>query len=170
MHPTNEAPGGGASVSTRVMEIVVAVAFIAVGLVVVHDSVRIGFRWSEDGPQAGYFPFWVGVFMIAASIATLVHAIRSPTARTTVFVTTQSLRPVLRMLLPTAAFVLGVYFLGLYTSAALYLGAFMRVGGGFRWRTVAPMALGVPVFLFLLFERWFLIPLPKGPLEALLGY
>jgi hypothetical protein len=23
---------------------------------------------------------------------------------------------------------------------------------------------------FLIFERWFLVPLPKGPLEAWLGY
>jgi hypothetical protein len=28
----------------------------------------------------------------------------------------------------------------------------------------------VPVLLFLVFERWFLVPLPKGPLEALFGY
>jgi hypothetical protein len=24
--------------------------------------------------------------------------------------------------------------------------------------------------LFFMFERWFLVPLPKGPLEAWLGY
>jgi hypothetical protein len=24
--------------------------------------------------------------------------------------------------------------------------------------------------LFLMFEKWFLVPLPKGPLEAWLGY
>ena len=28
----------------------------------------------------------------------------------------------------------------------------------------------VPVALFLMFEKWFLVPLPKGPLEAWLGY
>jgi len=27
----------------------------------------------------------------------------------------------------------------------------------------------VPLVLFLVFERWFLVPLPKGPLEAFLG-
>ena len=31
------------------------------------------------------------------------------------------------------------------------------------------VAAGVPLVFFLVFERWFLVPLPKGPLEALLG-
>jgi putative tricarboxylic transport membrane protein len=31
------------------------------------------------------------------------------------------------------------------------------------------VAVGVPLFFLLVFERWFLVPLPKGPLEALLG-
>jgi putative tricarboxylic transport membrane protein len=28
----------------------------------------------------------------------------------------------------------------------------------------------VPVLTFLMFELWFLVPLPKGPLEKFLGY
>jgi hypothetical protein len=28
----------------------------------------------------------------------------------------------------------------------------------------------VPLVLFMMFERWFLVPLPKGPLEAWLGF
>jgi hypothetical protein len=28
----------------------------------------------------------------------------------------------------------------------------------------------VPLVVFVVFERWFLVPLPKGPLEALFGY
>jgi hypothetical protein len=28
----------------------------------------------------------------------------------------------------------------------------------------------VPLILFFVFEVWFLVPLPKGPLEAFFGY
>jgi hypothetical protein len=28
----------------------------------------------------------------------------------------------------------------------------------------------VPVILFMVFELWFLVPMPKGPLESWLGY
>jgi hypothetical protein len=34
----------------------------------------------------------------------------------------------------------------------------------------AGVAVLVPLALFFMFERWFLVPLPKGPLEAMLGY
>ncbi len=32
------------------------------------------------------------------------------------------------------------------------------------------VGVGVSLALFFMFERWFLVPLPKGPLEAMLGY
>jgi hypothetical protein len=35
---------------------------------------------------------------------------------------------------------------------------------------IVPVAIGVPLMLFMMFEVWFLVPLPKGPLEAALGY
>ena len=32
------------------------------------------------------------------------------------------------------------------------------------------VSVAVPLVLFFMFEKWFLVPLPKGPLEAMLGY
>jgi len=32
------------------------------------------------------------------------------------------------------------------------------------------LAIGIPLATFLVFEKWFLVPMPKGPLEAWLGY
>ena len=46
----------------------------------------------------------------------------------------------------------------------------MRWIGRHRWLTVALVAVGVPVATFIVFEQWFLVPMPKGPLEAWLGY
>jgi putative tricarboxylic transport membrane protein len=37
------------------------------------------------------------------------------------------------------------------------------------WAKTAAVALGVSVVFFLLFEVWFKVPLPKGPLESWLG-
>jgi putative tricarboxylic transport membrane protein len=61
-------------------------------------------------------------------------------------------------------------WLGLYVASALYLGGYMRAVGGHRWPAVVLLAIGVPVATFLVFERWFLVPMPKGPLEVWLGY
>ena len=63
-----------------------------------------------------------------------------------------------------------MHFVGLYVSAALYLAFYMRLVGRHTCFLVAAIALLVPVVTFLVFETWFLVPMPKGPLEAWLGY
>jgi hypothetical protein len=55
-------------------------------------------------------------------------------------------------------------------GAAIYIGYYTRVAGRHRWPVVGAMTLGVPIVIFLLFERWLLVPLPKGFLEEMLGY
>jgi hypothetical protein len=46
---------------------------------------------------------------------------------------------------------------------------FMRWLGKYPWWKVVAVSIGHSVALFLIFEVWFLVPLPKGPLERLLG-
>jgi hypothetical protein len=46
----------------------------------------------------------------------------------------------------------------------------MRWVGRHSWLAVVGLAVGIPVATFLIFEKWFLVPMPKGPLEAWLGY
>ena len=60
--------------------------------------------------------------------------------------------------------------LGLYVAAGLYLGFYMRWVGRHDWRTVVALATVVPVITVLIFETWFLVPMPKGPIEAWFGY
>ena len=62
-----------------------------------------------------------------------------------------------------------VGWLGLYVSAVLYIALFMRWLGKYTWWKVAAVSLGTSIVFFLIFERWFLVPLPKGPVEAWLG-
>jgi len=77
---------------------------------------------------------------------------------------------VLLVLLPTAVFVLAIKFIGIYVASALFIAAFMRVMDKSRWWKVVLVSIGVNVLLFWMFEIQFKVPLPKGPLEALLGY
>lgn len=157
------------SVSTRVMEMATALAIMALGSLVMFDSYRLGASWASDGPQAGYFPFYVGLMMFGASAVVLVRAAlaRQPRRR---FVELAQFRSVLALLVPTAIYIGVIAFLGIYVASAIYLTYFMRLLGGYRAIVIAPVALGVPVLLFFLFEVWFLVPLPKGPVESLFGY
>ena len=155
-------------VSTRTAELVVAGVLLAAGLLVIQDSVRIGIRWVEDGPQAGYFPFYIGVLLALSSAWTLVRAAwqRGVSAG---FVGAKALRAILSMLVPSVVFVALLGWLGLYVASFLYITFFMVWLGKYAWVKSLAVAAGVSVMAFLLFEVWFKVPLPKGPLEALLG-
>ena len=158
-------------VPTRWVELVVALLVVAGGAVVVVDSLRVGIAWGDDGPKAGYFPFFIGLILILAGGLIAVQALLAWRRRADeVFVTRAELKPVMAMLLPTIAYVAAIYLIGIYVASAIYIAAFMRWQGSFKWWTTAAASLGVPIALFLLFEIWFLVPLPKGPLEAWLGY
>jgi hypothetical protein len=79
------------------------------------------------------------------------------------------LRQVVSVVIPATIYVFSVPYLGMYVSSGLLIGAFMKWLGRYRWPMVLAIAIGVPIIIFILFERWFLVPLPKGPLEDWLG-
>lgn len=157
-------------VSNRTMEIVVAALFMAAGGVVMMDSMRIGAGWVDpDGPQAGYFPFGMGAIMAVASLVVLVQNVLARGASKS-FVDRHSLKQVLLVLLPAAVYVAAVNVVGMYVASAVFIAAFMMFMGGYKWHISAAIGLAVVIVLFLMFEVWFLVPLPKGPLEEMLGY
>jgi len=108
------------------------------------------------------------VVVIAHSAAILVQAVRKRSGEP--FATREQLRSVLTVAWPAAAMVLLTQFIGLYVAAVLYLASYMRLVGRHSWVTTVGLSLAIPLLTFLLFEKWFLVPLPKGPLEAWLGY
>jgi hypothetical protein len=77
---------------------------------------------------------------------------------------------VITVLLPAIAYVGAVQFLGIYAASAAFILFFMIFVGGESVIRAIAVGVAVPVFFFLMFEKWFLVPLPKGPIEALLGY
>ena len=169
MAKNDEPPAGG--VRTRWVEIAVALGIMILGAIVVYDSHRVGIEWASDGPRAGYFPNFIGWILAAAGawiVAETLYRWRSLASK--VFVTRDELRPVLYMLLPTIVYVGLIAFLGIYVASAIYIAAFMKVQGKYRWLPTIAVSIGVPIAIFLLFEVWFLVPLPKGPIENMLGF
>jgi hypothetical protein len=153
----------------RSAEIAVALVLFALGAIVIFDSLRLGMRWAADGPEPGYFPFYLGVFICAACAVTVVLALLMPAERNKAFVRVGQLKLVLSVLLPSAVFVALVGMIGIYVSAVLFVALFMRWLGKYPWWKVVAVSIGHSVVLFLIFEIWFLVPLPKGPVERLLG-
>jgi putative tricarboxylic transport membrane protein len=158
------------TVSTRTLELIVSGLLMAVAAVVMYDNWRIGARWVEDGPQAGYFPFYVGLIMFIASAVTFGANFAVKTADTSNFVERSQLKQVLQVLIPTIIFVIAIGPIGIYFAAAIFIAVFMWWLGKYPIYKILPVAILIPIALFFMFEIWFLVPLPKGPVETALGY
>ena len=153
--------------SVRTLEMVVAVFMIVIGGIVIYDSLRLGHRWGTDGPQAGYFPFYIGLILCLASGATFVKALRGGSRAA--FVTVPQIKLVMSVLIPTAVYTVVIAWLGIYVASLLFIALFMWRLGKYSLRLILPVSFGVTLFFFVLFEIWFKVPLPKGPLEAAFG-
>jgi len=152
------------------VDLVVAVIIFALGAVVVYESHELGSSWGSDGPEAGYFPFYVGSLICISAVVIFVQSFLRLRSDTKVFVERGQLKQVMIVLIPTVAYVVGVQTIGIYVSALIFIALFMRLVGKYSWLRSVLVGLGVGGAAFMLFEIWFKIPLPKGPVETLLGY
>ena len=154
------------AVSNRTMESVVAVLTFLLGALVVYDSLRLGNGWGDEGPKAGYFPFYIGLIICIGSAVNLVMAWRDKEAGS--FVSKAQATDVLRVLIPMLVFAGLIGVLGMYVAGTLYIAFFMLWVGKYSWFKTACVSIGTSVAFFVVFEMWFKVPLIKGPLEALL--
>lgn len=168
---TDDAENGRSLVSNHTMEIATAIAIIACASLVMISNYELGAGWDSNGPQTGYFPFYVGTILFISGAATLIgELIKGKAANAESFVDSQPFVRVLQIVIPTVIYVVAVVYIGIYVSTAVYVSTFMVWLG--RYRVIVAVLFGVAIALalFFTFEVWFLVPLPKGPLEALFGY
>lgn len=160
---------GGTGPSHRGVEIGVTLAMALIGLVAIIGSQKVGSGWSAEGPRAGFFPFYIGLIIIISSAVNLLHVFRRADDGA-LFASWTQLRLVMAVLVPTAIYVAFIPYIGIYVASAVLIAVFMRWLGHYPWLTVVATSVGVPILTFLMFEIWFLVPLPKGPLETMLGF
>ena len=157
-------------VGSRGPELAVSAVLMALAGLVIFDSLRVGIDWADDGPRAGYFPFYIGCLLLAASGFVFVRHLLRLTRDAGVFAERAQVAQVVAVLVPIAVYVAAIFPLGIYVASALLIGYFMRRYGRYGWALTGAVTIGVPLAFFLVFERWFLVPLAKGPLEQWLGF
>jgi putative tricarboxylic transport membrane protein len=156
--------------SQRAVEVGTALFTLTLGVIILIGSLQANIGWSFEGPQAGFFPFYISLFIILASVINLVQVGKINVIAGRRFATWEELRRVMSVVIPTAIYVVLVPNLGIYVSSMLLIAVFMAWLGGYGWKMTLPLALGIPALAYLVFERWFMIPLPKGPIEYWLGF
>ena len=160
---------GGTGPSHRNVEIGVALFMALLALIGIYGSIKVGIGWGDEGPRAGVFPFYVSI-VVLISCAINIFSVVAVADKGKVFAEWSQLRQVLAVLVPTIVYVALVPYIGIYVASALLIAFFMRLFGRYGWIVTAAVSAAVPVLTFLMFEIWFLVPLPKGPLETMLGF
>ena len=154
--------------SHRSVEAGLTVLIMIFGGIVIAGSIQAGINWGAEGPRAGFFPFYIGIAIVLSAAVNMWHVFRDDDG-TGLFAEWSQLRQVMSVVIPTAIYVAAIPFIGLYVASVVLIGWFMRRLGKYGWLMVALVAIGMPVLTYVVFEKWFLVPLPKGPLEELLG-
>lgn len=149
-------------------EIVTALVTLALGSAIAIGAYANGIGWTEGGPDAGTFPFYVGLLVMLASLGNLGWAWHRRDPHAPPFLTPAQARRVAAFGLPLLGFVALSLALGFYVATAAYLCAVMRWQGRYGWLPSVVVALGASAFFFAVLEVWFKVPLLKGPLEAAL--
>jgi putative tricarboxylic transport membrane protein len=160
---------GGTGPSHRSVEVGVAAFMALLALIGVYGSIKVGIGWGDEGPRAGFFPFYVSLVVLVSCAINIFAALAVPDDGR-VFAEWSQLRQVLWVLVPTIVYVGLIPFIGIYLASALLIAFFMRLFGRYGWIVTAAISVAVPIMTFLMFETWFLVPLPKGPLESMLGF
>jgi hypothetical protein len=156
-------------IGNRAIDIAVLLVLVALALLLAFDNWRTGIGWAADGPEAGYFPFYLAVILAGASLYGLAAAAFRRTA-SGAFVTRDQLRRVLQVFVPTLLFCIFTQWLGLYLASFLLITGFMMFIGHIAWWKSLLTALLFSLAIFVTFELAFDVIMPKGPLEAAFGF
>lgn len=170
MRDTGEPIESRGRVSYWTMEVVVAAILMGVGTLVMVGSYKLGAGWSPNGPESGYFPFYIGALILLSSTITLLIALFAKSPDRAPFVESEQFKRVLQVIVPSFIFAIAIDYIGIYVAGGLFIAFFMWWLGKYPLPKVVVVSVLVPLAVFLVFEMWFLVPLPKGPVEAYFGY
>ena len=148
----------------RKADIIIAFVLMAAGLLVIADSIRLGFGWGMSGPESGFFPFYMGLGTVLCTFFIALKAIRTYRKEGTgkPLVEEGGMTQILWVLIPAIGMVLLTELIGLHLATVVYLAFYMAWVGKMHWGKVILLSILIPAVVYVLFDKIFLIPLPEG--------
>jgi putative tricarboxylic transport membrane protein len=155
--------------TVRTAELLMAILLGLASIGLMFKSAELNITWIPNrGPGAGAWPFWLSAGMLVCCLATLYRWFRgiTPESRNNnVFMTRETMR-IVGVSAGAILFLLAAtHFIGLYLSLVFFLLFYIRFVGRHSWVVTIALTIGVPVFIFCLFEWALKIPLPKAVTE-----
>lgn len=152
-------------------EITCAVVLLILAGVVAREGIRLDIGWGDIGPKGGFFPFWLAILLGLSSLTVLFQALRKgKKSNQEPFLPRERIGMLLTVLIPIALVVPLIETVGFYVTALLYLSLYIWWTGKKQWWVNLSISVLFPLAIYFIFEKWFLIPLPKGIVEPYLPF
>ncbi len=149
---------------TKTADIITALIIMLFGVSVAADSISKGVGWAAEGPRAGFFPFVMAVLILGGCVLVIRQAIKgtSSVKGAKRFVEKGGIKPILIVIIPAVLMILLTEVIGLYLAAMIYLTLYIKFAGNHSWRTSLLIGIPVPLASYIIFDKFFLIPMPMG--------
>lgn len=160
----------------RLADRVVAVALIFLGLGVAWKSTELPIGiLPREGPGGGFLPFWLSLGISAAAAGVFIQSYFEAGGRDSgtegpmgaPFVSWEDFLEILRVGVPGLVMILLTSTISIYFASAAFVFYVLYFVGRHALRVCVSVAIGVPIAVFFIFEKFLIIPLPKGYLEPL---
>jgi hypothetical protein len=140
-------------------------AFVLLGGAIILMSIRLGFGTAEE-PGSGFFPFFVGlfVFLTAGSLTVRSGWGKKPKA-VPLNLFEDSGKCFWGMVVTFLAWIFLARWLGYLIVTFLASLAFSKILGEKGWIRSLALAAGITTLIYLLFDLWFYLDLPRGFLD-----
>jgi putative tricarboxylic transport membrane protein len=155
------------TVRTAEMLMAVVMALASIGIMMKSAELNIG--WVQGrGPGAGAWPFWLSAGMLICCIVTLVRwflKITPESRNLDPFMTSETVK-IVGVSAGAILFLLAAtHIVGIYLALVFFLLFYLKFVGRHKWGLTIILTIGIPVFVFCLFEWALTIPLPKSITE-----
>ena len=157
--------------TVRTAEFLMAIVLSLCSIALMIKSAELNIGWIEGrGPGAGAWPFWLATGMLLCCLLTLWRWFRrvTPESRNTSLYMSHQTVVIVGTSAGAILFLLAAtHWIGLYASLVLFLLFYLKYVGRHTWLLTIALTIGIPVFIFCLFEWALKIPLPKAITEPL---
>ena len=141
-------------------EFIFILASMILGFYVLFGSIRIGFGTLEE-PEAGVFPFLAGLLIIIPTILTVILK-QKPIKQELLFKNRRGIKIFSLMALIFFLWIIVMPCLGYVIVTLLAALCFSKILGLEGWLKPLILSIGIGFFIYLLFDYWLYIDLPRG--------
>ena len=139
---------------------------MVLSLIIIAECFRLGFGWEpQQGPQAGYVPFYLAMLMLLSSAFIFYLGLRTEKKEDdNFFVNKEGMMEAGRIAITSLLFTVIFVFAGSYFAMIIFSPIFVKWLGKHSWKATIAFTIIITLTIYFGMEVGLKIPLPRSPL------